>query len=979
MHPFLTELRKKYDLAILSQRSDINELSQGILSALLDHQNVFDAAVFAQSQMTMDLYHDMATLTVNQHQATRDIIIDAVREGMQGGRSESHAANSSEMGGDAARRRAEDRLLRSLLFPSISERYTRVAKAHAATFEWIFREPEHEDRPWSSFSQWLQSGDGIYWITGKAGSGKSTLMRYIYDHENTRRLLAKWAETKPLDVAAHFFWNSGTSDQKSQLGLLKSLLHEILLAHRDLIPHVLPGQWRDEFVYPTEWQRLDWDLVKLAKAFDLLREQQVLRICLFIDGLDEYEGDRDGKFTDMIAFVTQLASSSNIKICLSSRPWLVFEDAFHSLPSLRLQDLTFNDIKRYVEDKISNHKRMSELQSRDPETSGALVRGVIDKASGVFLWVVLVVSSLLEGLTNRDRIPDLQRRLAMLPADLVDLYEHILLRQIDPFYHEQSSRLFQIVCASEGQRLPILTLDFSSEADTELALNSAIRPMSRIELTLRCSEMTDIIKSRCGGLLEVSGNIAMDPEIVGGVGDAKQLSGSSLLDQQDQSASGIESGISFVNSIVGDSSQLEERQMRSHSYYSFSPRVRYLHRTVRDFLFGPQTRSLLLSWTKENFNPVEALVRGHLLHLKIAMVSGSIDGFSDVSRLIQRILKFVCQIEDSNTSLDPRILDELDTVAMHHWMKRPRGTLANPEPNSARSQQAQLHWGKYYAREEIDFSVDEYDDFLSLAVSYGLTSYVRAKLEQDGSLVRKKKGRPLLLYFDAGSNFMPKLELLSLLLEYGADPNASFGNVSLWRTAIMNTADSPGGGKKTSFGRGTPFKCTYPGCSSQFTRSHNLRVHQRNKGHSEADWQRFTSGRAEGAKRYQLRWLDVCKILIEAGAYPNVVWHETSRQGQHYRADLFTPLDYLTDTTEFPNFSVLESLERLLGYNGGLCFQQTVGLNFQTAEAAEEAAFTAKKKVSEKFKYSSGRGSKWIKMKYKLGIIGGASRPTVVG
>jgi hypothetical protein len=77
-------------------------------------------------------------------------------------------------------------------------------------------------------------------------------MRYLYDHERTRELLTTWSGSKPLDIAAYFFWNSGTSEQKSQIGLLRSLLHEILSVHRDLIPDAFPNERKDEYVYPSE-------------------------------------------------------------------------------------------------------------------------------------------------------------------------------------------------------------------------------------------------------------------------------------------------------------------------------------------------------------------------------------------------------------------------------------------------------------------------------------------------------------------------------------------------------------------------------------------------------------------------------------------------------------------------------------------------------------------------------------------------------
>lgn len=183
---------------------------------------------------------------------------------------------------------------------------------------------------------------------------------------------------------------------------------------------------------------------------------------MFIDGLDEYESGRDREFGELIGLFTDLSSSPDIKIWLSSRPWLVFEDAFQSSPSLKLQDLTFNDIKRYIDDKVNKHLTMEQLRRVNPLEATELVQDLARKASGVFLWVMLVVRSLLAGLTNRDQVPDLQKRIALLPADLENLYQHILSNHIDPFYHERSARIFQIFCASAAafRILSVLTLDF---------------------------------------------------------------------------------------------------------------------------------------------------------------------------------------------------------------------------------------------------------------------------------------------------------------------------------------------------------------------------------------------------------------------------------------------------------------------------------------------------------------------------------------
>ena len=54
-----------------------------------------------------------------------------------------------------------------------------------------------------------------------------------------------------------------------------------------------------------------------------------------------------------------LSDNPNIKVCLSSRPLLEFEHAFIACPSLRLQDLTHQDIKTYIDEQLVQDSKMS--------------------------------------------------------------------------------------------------------------------------------------------------------------------------------------------------------------------------------------------------------------------------------------------------------------------------------------------------------------------------------------------------------------------------------------------------------------------------------------------------------------------------------------------------------------------------------------------------------------------------------------------
>jgi len=75
-----------------------------------------------------------------------------------------------------------------------------------------------------------------------------------------------------------------------------------------------------------------------------------------------------------------------------------------------MHELTTQDIRSFAEDNLARDERFMELRKHDDRCPD-FIEEIVQTADGVFLWVFLVVRSLLEGLTNADRIVDLQRRL----------------------------------------------------------------------------------------------------------------------------------------------------------------------------------------------------------------------------------------------------------------------------------------------------------------------------------------------------------------------------------------------------------------------------------------------------------------------------------------------------------------------------------------------------------------------------------------
>lgn len=391
----------------------------------------------------------------------------------------------------------EEQQWRSLWFPVIDDREEQIARAELKTFDWILEPPQSNQRKWDSFIDWLKGGESIYWINGKAGSGKSTLMKYLKNHAQVDNTLKSWAGDTPLIIASFFFWYNGNLLQKSQEGLLRSILFQALENHRELIPTVLSEATKIPVIDLANF----WSLPRLKCAFKkLLEQKQVpMKICLLIDGLDEYAGDH-AEIAEVFRHVAQV---DHVKICVSSRPLLLFDRAFKDFPGLMLQNLTFDDIQTYVQKKFNDDERFRELEVEEPTLSSSLALQVVTKASGVFLWVKLVVHSLLEGIQNYDRGIDLERRLNELPEDLDDLYWHMLDRVKPVWYLEEGFRLLLLVHAAVVPPT-LLQVAFVDRQEQSPTAENEDEELSIERQNALCKSMAGRIKSRCLGLLEVT-------------------------------------------------------------------------------------------------------------------------------------------------------------------------------------------------------------------------------------------------------------------------------------------------------------------------------------------------------------------------------------------------------------------------------------------------------------------------------------------
>ncbi|RSL43884.1 hypothetical protein CEP54_014906 [Fusarium duplospermum] len=418
--------------------------------------------------------------------------------------------NIAHAAGDLITHLARRRVLRNLWFRGMAERKMNLREPHPDTFEWALKPPAI-DADWDDLAEWLVSGSDIYWVCGKAGAGKSTFLKHIFDHPDTRRYLDVWGEDEPVSLGSYFFWTQGTVEQRTREGMARAILFHILSEIPALIPAVLPTMWyhASEGVILESYESLPLPSVpEVRMAFQKLAEPGVLdrKFCFVVDALDEYSGDE----SRAVAFIQLLCTSSKVKVIASSRPHPVFVDSFADTPKMHLHHLTGGDILQYVQDKVDDHPYMRVLRDVDETLALILIETLAEKASGVFLWGVLGTRALLQGFDAYECMRDLEDRVQAIPEDLPDVYAHML-SLVEPRFREQAAKVLRVCYKSKNSRsaecergrmwtvglaaVDDKGMDFDNfELHSERTLGARHR---------QCLTLEKRLASRCGGLLEV--------------------------------------------------------------------------------------------------------------------------------------------------------------------------------------------------------------------------------------------------------------------------------------------------------------------------------------------------------------------------------------------------------------------------------------------------------------------------------------------
>jgi hypothetical protein len=325
-----------------------------------------------------------------------------------------------------------------------------------------------------TYKAWLSAPSQLLWLSAGPGHGKTMLSVFLTEE------LEKLVRLQQDALLAYFFCDNRDNKRNSAVAVLRGFILQLLRQRSKLFEHILP-------VYRVQGNDLFSSFESLWRVFEgMVHETGLTRVFCVIDGLDEC----DEPSLDMLVrkFQTFFSKSPRtFKLIAVSRekpdclPW-----AFSGFSRIRLApDLDAqveNDLERFVTYMV---EELARKKSYSEDLRTRMVSTLIERASGMFLWVSFVVAE----LRNRS-IVEVEDTLNRLPVGLAGIYDRMLL-QVSQDRRDMVRSILRWVALA----LRPLTL-------SELATAIDIEPVAELDI----EETTRQYVGFCGYFLTVTGD-----------------------------------------------------------------------------------------------------------------------------------------------------------------------------------------------------------------------------------------------------------------------------------------------------------------------------------------------------------------------------------------------------------------------------------------------------------------------------------------
>lgn len=195
-------------------------------------------------------------------------------------------------------------LIERLYFTEIDERLTNLAAAQSGTCRWVPSTPAYTS--WRDTTEQSDHG-GFLWIWGHPGTGKSTLMKLLFEEAKRDAKLSRNDPASPITLS-FFFLAQGTVEERSTFGLYRSLLYQLFEEAADLKASL------SEALTPSGTKNIQtkgWNEEALKQTLThAVRKLGDRPLTIFVDALDECDDDQA---RDMVGFFEDLCEVAQDK------------------------------------------------------------------------------------------------------------------------------------------------------------------------------------------------------------------------------------------------------------------------------------------------------------------------------------------------------------------------------------------------------------------------------------------------------------------------------------------------------------------------------------------------------------------------------------------------------------------------------------------------------------------------------------------
>lgn len=251
-----------------------------------------------------------------------------------------------------------------------------------------------------AFCSWRDSRDqGLLWIKGIPGSGKSVVASHIIDSLTT---------SNPGSPVLYFFFRQIIDANHKPTALLRDWLDQVMQYSPPLQEELKEVVKRGRSLSSLSMEDL-WNYLRVA-----FRSLTGKVFCI-ADALDEMDGKND----DFLKSLAALGKwkPNRVKILLTSRPVTAVEQPLRKVEMLKIrleEKLVDTDIARYV------RQGLSKLHDATTEEQEQIRKAVPGRANGIFLYAKLAMEAFFEPQAEIASV------LNTLPADLHELYTGLL-------------------------------------------------------------------------------------------------------------------------------------------------------------------------------------------------------------------------------------------------------------------------------------------------------------------------------------------------------------------------------------------------------------------------------------------------------------------------------------------------------------------------------------------------------------------------